>query len=303
MQFDVGTISLGSMSIISREEALVSDYLIQTLLNNRRKPTILERQRTGIFSSIKSKLINAQNVVPLLFEESIVNKWFVPVSDWPLAIPEILFNDEGIDTIVLQGSYEQRTIRPQLTILTTAYNHPLIHDHLLPVGMLKEPKSRVTVADCIVVTDCPREIDGFGHELKSMLQKHTVPTTPIFFTSTFYGAPQPVFDTSHMIAHRLLLIGMDDQDQKHLNDYDIVEVLKIPTDIRLEQLESTITRMVARHSQKTDLSVLVHHRYRHLLKKSTGLESISIFYLPAQIKFLQDRDNFDRLILDGLNKR
>ena len=43
-----------------------------------------------------------------------------------LAIPEIVFNENKIRIVILDDAYQHRSVKPQLNILLTDYNHPFL---------------------------------------------------------------------------------------------------------------------------------------------------------------------------------
>ena len=67
-----------------------------------------------------------------------------------LAMPD----DVRPQVVLLDDAFQHRYIRPSLAILTTDYNRLFCHDHLLPVGTLREPRSGVRRADIVIVNKC-----------------------------------------------------------------------------------------------------------------------------------------------------
>jgi len=68
------------------------------------------------------------------------------------------------DLIVLDDAYQHRKIVPTRSILLTTYSRPFFQDVLLPIGRLRDLRSRATKADMIVVTKCPSYIDNAGRQ-------------------------------------------------------------------------------------------------------------------------------------------
>jgi len=68
------------------------------------------------------------------------------------------------DLIILDDAYQHRKVVPTRSILLTTYSRPFFHDVLLPIGRLRDLRSRATKADMIVVTKCPSFIDNAGRQ-------------------------------------------------------------------------------------------------------------------------------------------
>ena len=64
------------------------------------------------------------------------------------------------DLIVLDDAFQHRSLKPDLSILLIDWNRPVMTDHLLPIGRLRDLKERVAAADAVIVTKCPTFIGG-----------------------------------------------------------------------------------------------------------------------------------------------
>ena len=62
------------------------------------------------------------------------------------------------DVVLLDDAYQHRSIVCGLNILLTAYDNLYVHDHLLPLGTLRDIPFRASKANIVVVTKCPDNI-------------------------------------------------------------------------------------------------------------------------------------------------
>ena len=60
--------------------------------------------------------------------------------------------------MLLDDAYQHRSIVCGLNILLTAYDNLYVHDHLLPLGTLRDIPFRASKANIVVVTKCPDNI-------------------------------------------------------------------------------------------------------------------------------------------------
>ena len=75
-----------------------------------------------------------------------------------IGIPLLISKHPEIQSILLDDSYQHRSINPGLNILLTDYAQPYYKDFLMPTGRLREWPSGVKRADIIIVTKCPDKI-------------------------------------------------------------------------------------------------------------------------------------------------
>ena len=69
------------------------------------------------------------------------------------AIPQIIQNYPQTQTVLLDDSFQHRSVQPGLNILLTAYDSLFSEDFLLPAGRLREWRSGYLRADIIIVTN------------------------------------------------------------------------------------------------------------------------------------------------------
>ncbi len=86
-----------------------------------------------------------------------------------------------VDVVVLDDAFQHRYVKPGLSILLTDAHRLYTHDHLLPWGRLREPRSAATRADVLVVTKCT------GSE-RPFLPKQDGQS--LFYSKISYGCPQ-----------------------------------------------------------------------------------------------------------------
>ena len=62
------------------------------------------------------------------------------------------------DVILLDDAFQHRKVKPDLSILLTAYDNLYMEDWYLPTGNLRDAKGEAKRANLIVVTKCPSDI-------------------------------------------------------------------------------------------------------------------------------------------------
>ncbi|MEL6122250.1 MAG: tetraacyldisaccharide 4'-kinase [Bacteroidota bacterium] len=215
-----------------------------------------------------------------------------------LGIPLLMDQYPETQVILLDDSYQHRSVTPAINILLTEYSRPYSTDQLLPVGRLREWKSAADRADIVIVTKCPEDVgEAEMSRMSSDLQLES--RQQLYFSKYIYGS----------IYH--LLKGVRGQ----LSNYD--EIILITAIAN----ESYLLDYVRQHCDQVypmsyedhhifsahDLSVL-GHQYRELSserkciitteKDATRLflhkgfindKDLPIYILPIAVEFLGDK--------------
>ena len=100
--------------------------------------------------------------------------------------------DPPVDIVLLDDAYQHRAIKPGFSILLIDHGRPIVQDHLLPAGMLREPAANRDRANIILVTRSPErlkpiEMREYVNRLGLSIGQH------LFFTTIRYGTLVPVF--------------------------------------------------------------------------------------------------------------
>jgi len=155
------TICVGNLSVGGTGKTPMVEYLISTLAKNH-KVAVLSRgykRRSGGFI-----LANSSHTVEDLGDEpfQIASKFpdiTVAVdSDRRNGIEQLELKTQP-DFIVLDDAFQHRRVKPELTILLTAYNDLYINDWYLPTGNLRDGIRQARRADLIIVTKCPDDLE------------------------------------------------------------------------------------------------------------------------------------------------
>jgi tetraacyldisaccharide 4'-kinase len=136
-------------------------------------------------------------------------------------IQKIQSEHPEIQTILLDDVYQHLSVKPNLLILLTAYDHLYVDDYVLPAGRLRESKSGAVRADIIVVTKCPESLTPLG---KRLIKDRLVPQPfqSVFFATEAYSQPYAISDKSILLDKSLiktivLITGI--ASAKKLKDY------------------------------------------------------------------------------------
>ena len=125
------------------------------------------------------------------------------------------------DLILLDDAYQHRQVKAGVSIVLVDYSRPIFKDHLMPLGKLRDLRERIAAADIIIVSKCPKYIDGWeksnwavalglqGYDAEDCSgTRNNGKKQNLFFTTISYDTPQAIFpegDSRYLYAQRLIL--------------------------------------------------------------------------------------------------
>lgn len=215
---------------------------------------------------------------------------------------------EKADLVVLDDAFQYRRIKATRNIVLTTYDRPYYRDFLLPLGRLRDLRSRALEADMIVVTKCPSYLNteerlkiagdlglsNFdmkkceGTNSKGKVQK-------LLFSTIAYGNLVPVFpegDIRYIHSKAAILctgVANDKPLKKWVSEtYSIKSHLKYPDHhaFTLSDMEK-----IAEQSSRHQVAIVVTtekdaQRFTDISLKVERELRRRMFYAPIQAKML-----------------
>ena len=223
------------------------------------------------------------------------------------------------DLILLDDAFQHRAVKAGANIVLVDYSRPIFHDHLMPLGKLRDLPGRIGAADIIIVSKCPKYTDGWekskwaealgvmnydaalceGYRKNGRKQY-------LFFTTIAYDTPQAVFpegDPRYLYAQRLILftgIANDAPLARHLSSsYKIVKHFNFPDHHKFSRADILSIRD-AGDAFPTSVIMTTEKDCQRVRDSKAVPESLKrrMFYAPIKTEFLrpEDHDRF-RIIL------
>ena len=159
VSYPVAVISVGNLSAGGAGKTPLVEYLIR-LLSDRYRVAVLSR---GYRRKTKGYVLaDASSTARDIGDEPSQMKRKYPTITVAvdadrrrgmrrlLSLPEA----ERPQVVLLDDAFQHRYVRPSLSLLATDSHRLFCHDHLLPVGTLREPRSGARRADMVVVNKC-----------------------------------------------------------------------------------------------------------------------------------------------------
>ncbi len=227
------------------------------------------------------------------------------------AIPELLQSAPKTKVILMDDGFQHRSLKAFINIVLTNYNEPFWDDYLLPMGLLREPRSGLRRADILIVTKCPTTITK-EEETEIIAKINPGKHQKVFLATERYWTPYNLFDANDKLpldkkVNVVLFAGLGNSDslKKYVeesckevvwmsfddhhrySERDLEHIFQVKQNFGLESILLT-----------TEKDAVRLEPYFNWFKKN----NLAVYCLPVETKFLSDTGTtFDQLIYDSLN--
>lgn len=199
------------------------------------------------------------------------------------------------DLILLDDAFQHRAVKAGVSIVLVDYSRPIFHDHLMPLGRLRDLKERIAAADIVIVSKCPKYLDAWE---RSKWAEALGRKEKLFFTTIAYDTPQAIFpegDSRYLYAQRLILftgIANDTPLSRFLcGTYKIVKHFNFPDHHKFTHSDIMSIRNAA-DAFPTSVIMTTEKDCQRVRDSRTVPESLKqrMFYAPIKTEFLNPED-------------
>ncbi len=309
--FSIPIIGVGNLSLGGTGKTPFVEYLIR-LLSEENKLAVLSR---GYGRNTKGFLIaNQYSGHKDIGDESLQyhNKFTKNIKiavceDRREGINNLMQDDENLDVILLDDSFQHRYVKPGLSILLTDFHNLYMEDYLLPAGTLRDVVSEAKRADIIIVTKTYKVLSPITRRrIKGIMkpQEHQ----SLYYSYISYGnlIPFSVYNdhkSPKNISTIVLFCGIANSYplQEYLRDMCVdLLVLDFPDhhtyrkkdlNLVIRTFNDAFTRNKIIITTEKDAMRLIKSEYSNLL------DNIPLFYIPIEVKLHGlDDSNFSNQI-------
>ena len=226
---------------------------------------------------------------------------------------------EKADIILLDDAFQHRAVKAGINIVLVDYSRPVFKDYLMPLGRLRDLRERIGAADIVIVSKCPKYLDGWEKSKWSEalgILRYDATTCEgrrrngkkqnLFFTTIAYDTPQPIFpegDPRYIYAQRLILftgIANDAPLARYLcGTYKIVKHFNFPDHHKFTRTDILSIRDAA-DAFPTSVIMTTEKDCQRVRDSKAVPESLKqrMFYAPIKTEFLrpEDKDTFTAVL-------
>lgn len=320
-KFDLPLICIGNITVGGTGKTPHTEY-VSNLLRGKYRVAVLSRgymRKTKGFLEVKASLSCSESGdEPLQIARKLTDIVVAVDGNRVRGTGKILELHPETGVIILDDAFQHLSIRAGLSILLVDFNRLISRDHLLPYGRLREKWTNADRADILVVTKSPDDLTNAEmEEIKKELK--IKPSQSLFFTSTTYLDPLPVFAGNHGV------LRLSEGDK---NSVGVVLVTGIaapePFKLYLQKYSAEIIHLQFpdhHYFSRKDIAMIEDAlgslNASRKLVLTTSKDAVRLteftniapslkevfFYIPVGINFLSEgKDRFDDIIFDYVGK-
>jgi tetraacyldisaccharide 4'-kinase len=305
-------IVVGNLTTGGTGKSPMIEYLVNLFITNNKTVTAISRGYGRTTKGYREvQLTDTATDVgdePLQFKHLFGAQCTVIVDEKRTRALKLLRATETKHTVyLLDDALQHRAVKGSMNILLTAYYSVFIHDHLLPVGNLRESKNGYTRASIIVVTKCPITLTAIERNtIRKQLK--LLPYQHLFFSGIEYGALVRVNNTAQMLElntqqHVISFSGIanDAPFVAHLQEHsNVLQHISFPDHHTFTTTDiDTITALVNAHNTLKPIVITTHKDAMRLLQlHASFIIDVEVYYLPTKMYFSpNEQQQFNQLLL------
>jgi len=310
-RFQTMVIGVGNLSVGGSGKTPMVEYILRLLQPNFHVATLSRgygRRTKGIRFAGEGENASTLGDEPFQLERKFGPQVKIIVGEErAVAIPEILHRFPETDVIVLDDAFQHRAVEPQLSILLTTYSHPFYRDFVLPMGRLRESRKEASRADLIVVTKCPMSLNEDVLEgVKKSVQQYSG-EKPVYFSGLAYDTPVAFHSGYDFNRDVILVSGIANADLFEgyaLTKYIVLHHFKFGDhhDFTPADLNSMVQFYKAQKPESVLLTTEKDMARLVSLPSWPTFDSLPWFFLPIKIQFLKNGPDFDKIVLQSVEK-
>ncbi len=306
VSYDIPVIGVGNLSLGGTGKTPMVEYLIR-LLGIDNKVAVLSR---GYGRNTKGFLFADQysghkdiGDEPMQYHNKFKNIKVAVCEDRRIGIENLMQDDEALDIILLDDSFQHRYVKPGISILLTDFHNLYMEDYLLPAGNLRDVVAEAKRADIIIVTKTYKVLSPITRRRIKGILKPDV-NQSLYFSYLDYGGlvPVPGFEDIKLpkkISTIVLFSGIANSYpfQEYLRDLCVdLLVIDFPDHHTYRKKDLQLVAQTYNDAFTRNKIIITTEKDAMRLVKSEyirALDTLPLYYVPIEVKLHGlDKSNF-----------
>ncbi|MBX0332063.1 tetraacyldisaccharide 4'-kinase [Pontibacter sp. HSC-14F20] len=305
-RFDLPVISVGNLTVGGTGKTPHVEYLLR--LAGNKKAAVLsrgyQRKSKGFVLADEHATAETLGDEPFQYHRDFPDAVVAVCESRPAGIAQLLDLQPATEVVILDDAMQHRPVSPSLNLMLTDYGRPFYKDHVLPTGLLREPRQGARRADAVIVTKCPADLTPAKFtDIALQVKRYSRSDTPVFFSAFRYGNPVGIGKAPQLSKYVLVLTGIANARPllRFLTDngYEVVQHLEYPDHHNYTLADLEKLQALVEGEQGKELSIITTRK--DAVKLTDGIlanttSRLPIFYVPIEVYFLQQGEAFDAMI-------
>lgn len=306
--FNFPIICVGNLAVGGTGKTPMTELLVSFLSGQYRTATLsrgYKRKTKGFAVADNNTTAIDIGDEPMQFHQKFPQLTVAVGEERLVAIPQLLHQVPDTEVIILDDAFQHRPVKAGYNIVLTDYKNLYTRDFILPAGDLRDVRSSMKRADCIVVTKCK---SGLSEAERASIIEEIQPLEKqkVFFTEIIYDLPYHLFTKEKgnldPSAEILLICGIANPKPlkeflaNHVHSYDMIRYADHHI-FSSEDLKD-IKKQFAKLTSPGKIILTTEKDATRLQKFASDLTDYPIYVLPIQHRLLfGEEDNFRRNII------
>ena len=303
--FNLPIIGIGNITVGGTGKTPLTGYITKLLIE-KNKVAILSKgygRTTKDFNYVEldSKIISVGDE-PMQTKQNFPNQIVAVDHKRVNGVLNILNDHPETSAIILDDSFQHRSIKIGYNILLIDYNRPIYKDYLLPIGFLRETRKGMKRANCIVVTKCPEHLTkNEAEEIKGKINFNG----DIFFSKVKYKKIIALNNKNKSLNYNqindVLLVTAIAQNKPIINYLESKNLncsafrFRDHHNYNKKDIEDIINK---KETLNDNTIILTTEKDAQKLKDFSKLNNHPVYYLKVSVDFLWNKDKFDQKLFD-----
>lgn len=194
--FDIPIVCIGNITVGGTGKTPTAEYILSSLAEHYTM-AILSRGYGRVTKGYREVTVddNYTDVgdEPLQMKLKFPDTVVVVSEDRVAGIERIRQEHPEVNLIVMDDGFQHRRVKAKVNIVIIDSTHPVDRDHMLPLGRLRDVRSRLLAAHIFIVTKCPDEMKPLEKRLwHNQLRK--IAYQKVFFSNIEPLDIEPIYD-------------------------------------------------------------------------------------------------------------
>ena len=307
--YDIPVIAVGNLNVGGTGKSPMIEYLIR-LFNTSNHTAVLSR---GYGRKTKGFLLATDGCTaldlgdePFQFFRKFQNVVIAVDEKRVRGIDKLQQLKPDLDLVLLDDAFQHRYVKAGKYLLLTAYDQLYTDDYMLPTGNLREPRKGAGRADLIIVSKCPSSLsDSRQIEIRKRIapKEHQ----KVFFSSIEYDnfiySRDEKIALDQLKAYKILLVtGI-------ANPKPLIEFLQ-KNELEIEHIKFSDHEFINKDQQEAISSSFANLEGENKIILTTEKDYVRsfleltfpIYYLPIQMRILEEEQKFNEIIRNYVRK-
>lgn len=203
--FDIPIVCVGNITVGGTGKTPTAEFILLSLANHYNIAILSRgygRATSGYREVTADDIYTDVGDEPLQIKLKFPNVVVVVCEDRVAGIKRIRKEHPEVNLIVMDDGFQHRRVKAKVNILIIDSTRPIDSDNMLPLGRLRDVKSRLAAAHFFIVTKCPEEMKPLDKRLWHNKLRH-VAYQKVYFSNIEPLGIEPIF-------------AFDDQEKPYL---------------------------------------------------------------------------------------